>query len=52
VQRDLPYYDASISREFVDGMLQFQRDMNLIPADCAPSYEDVVATRFAADWTP
>jgi NitT/TauT family transport system substrate-binding protein len=52
VQRDLPYYDASISREFVDGMLQFQRDMGLIPADCSPSYEDVVATRFAADWTP
>jgi NitT/TauT family transport system substrate-binding protein len=52
VERDLPYYDASISREFVDGMLQFQRDMDLIPADCAPAYEDIVAVQFADAWTP
>ena len=52
VERDLPYYDASISREFVDGMLKFQRDMNLIPSDAEIGYEDVVATRFAALWKP
>jgi ABC-type nitrate/sulfonate/bicarbonate transport system substrate-binding protein len=52
VERDLPLMDASISREFVDGMLQFQRDMDLIPQDCAPAYEDVVATRYADLWTP
>ena len=52
VERDLPYFDASISREFVDGMLTFQRNMDLIPADADIAYEDVVATQFADLWTP
>lgn len=50
VERDLPYYDASISREFVDGMQQFQRNMGLLDGPVA--YEDVVATQFAPFWTP
>jgi len=50
VERDLPYYDASISREFVDGMQQFQRNMGLL--DGPVTYEDVVATQFAPRWTP
>ena len=48
VQRDLPYYDASISREFVAGMTQFQRHMGLLEGEVA--YEDVVATQFAPLW--
>jgi len=48
VERDLPFYTASISREFVDGMTAFQRKMGLIKGH--PSYEDVVATQFAPLW--
>ncbi len=48
VERDLPFYTASISREFVDGMTGFQRKMGLITGN--PSYEDVVATQFADLW--
>ncbi|MGE3644751.1 MAG: ABC transporter substrate-binding protein [Beijerinckiaceae bacterium] len=48
VERDLPFYDASISHEFVDGMTQFQRTMGLIEGH--PKYEDVVATQFADLW--
>ena len=48
VQRDIPYLNASISREFVDGMVQFQMNMGLIDAPVA--YEDVVATQFAPLW--
>jgi len=48
IERDLPYYDASISREFVDGMTAFQRNVGLLKGDVA--YEDVVATGFAHLW--
>jgi ABC-type nitrate/sulfonate/bicarbonate transport system substrate-binding protein len=41
IRRDLPFYDASISAEFVTGMNQFARD---IP------YDKVVAARFAHLW--
>jgi NitT/TauT family transport system substrate-binding protein len=50
VERDLPFYDASISPEFVKGMVEFQRNMSLIDHDVA--YEDVVATQFSKYWTP
>jgi NitT/TauT family transport system substrate-binding protein len=50
VERDLPFYDASISPEFVKGMVEFQRNMGLIDHDVA--YEDVVATQFSKYWTP
>lgn len=49
VARDLPYYDASISREFVAGMTQFQRHMGLLQGEV--TYEDVVATQFAPQWS-
>jgi len=49
VARDLPYYDASISREFVAGMQQFQMNMGLL--DATVPYEQVVATQFAPLWT-
>ncbi|MCZ6838751.1 MAG: ABC transporter substrate-binding protein, partial [Alphaproteobacteria bacterium] len=49
VERDLPYYDASISREFVSGMSQFSQDVGLIKAPL--EYEQVVATQFSELWT-
>jgi hypothetical protein len=48
IERDLPFYDPSISREFVDGMTEFQRHMGLL--DRTVSYEDVVATQFSRYW--
>jgi ABC-type nitrate/sulfonate/bicarbonate transport system substrate-binding protein len=50
VARDLPYYDASISREFVAGMVEFQMHMGLLKEPVA--YEDVVATQFSQYWKP
>lgn len=48
VERDLPYYDASVSREFVAGMTRFQKDVGLVSGTVA--YEQVVATEFSANW--
>jgi ABC-type nitrate/sulfonate/bicarbonate transport system substrate-binding protein len=48
VARDLPFYTPDISREFVDGMLEFQQHMGLIERPVP--YEDVVATRFTKLW--
>jgi NitT/TauT family transport system substrate-binding protein len=48
IRRDLPYYDASITREFVTAMNRFSRDLGILKGD--PHYEEVVATRFAALW--
>jgi NitT/TauT family transport system substrate-binding protein len=48
IRRDLPYYDASISADFVDGMTQFARDIGILEAQLA--YEQVVATQFAELW--
>lgn len=50
IQRDLPYYDASISPEFVAGMNRFSREIGILGGD--PAYEDVVATQFAPFWSP
>ena len=49
IQRDVPYYDASISAEFVAGMNQFARDVGILKG--FPRYEDVVATEFRDLWT-
>ncbi|MEA2955945.1 MAG: hypothetical protein QOJ58_1445, partial [Alphaproteobacteria bacterium] len=49
IRRDLPYYDASISREFVTGMNQFARDIGILKGDVP--YESVVATQFSPLWT-
>ncbi|CAH1677263.1 ABC transporter substrate-binding protein [Hyphomicrobiales bacterium] len=48
IRRDLPYYDATISEDFVKGMNAFSRDMGILSADV--SYSDVVATQFAHLW--
>jgi NitT/TauT family transport system substrate-binding protein len=48
IRRDLPYYDATLSREFVAGMADFARSRGILDGDV--SYEGVVATRFAPLW--
>jgi NitT/TauT family transport system substrate-binding protein len=48
IRRDLPYYDPSISREFVTGMNAFARDLGILQGEVA--YEKVVATEFAYLW--
>jgi ABC-type nitrate/sulfonate/bicarbonate transport system substrate-binding protein len=48
IRRDLPYYDASISPEFVDGMNAFARGIGILKGH--PCYSDVVATQFSALW--
>jgi NitT/TauT family transport system substrate-binding protein len=49
VTRDLPYYDASISSDFVAGMTQFDRDVGLQAGSF--EYGQVVAGQFADQWT-
>jgi NitT/TauT family transport system substrate-binding protein len=48
IRRDLPYYDASISRDFVAGMNQFARDVGILKGQ--GPYESVVAARFSDLW--
>ena len=48
IRRDLPYYDASISKSFVAGMNQFARDIGILTGEVA--YEGVVATQFSHLW--
>jgi NitT/TauT family transport system substrate-binding protein len=48
IRRDLPYYDASISRDFVAGMNQFARDVGILKGQAL--YENVVATGFSNLW--
>ena len=48
IRRDLAYYDASISEEFVAGMNRFARDIGILKGD-AP-YEKVVAMQFRDLW--
>ncbi|MGY8999637.1 MAG: ABC transporter substrate-binding protein [Rhodospirillales bacterium] len=48
IQRDLPFYNAAISPEFVAGMNTFSKAMGLIDTDI--TYEDAVATQFSHLW--
>src|SRR5262245_18657480 len=48
IRRDLPYYDASISEDFVAGMNQFSRAAGILKGN--PAYDRVVATRFQRYW--
>ena len=48
IRRDLPYYDASISNEFVAGMNQFGRNAGILKGN--PAYDQVVATQFSSYW--
>jgi ABC-type nitrate/sulfonate/bicarbonate transport system substrate-binding protein len=48
VRRDLPFYQAQLSPEFVSGMNRFARDIGILDADVP--YERVVATEFSSLW--
>jgi ABC-type nitrate/sulfonate/bicarbonate transport system substrate-binding protein len=48
IRRDLPYYDPSISRDFVAGMNQFSGDVGILAGEVP--YEGVVATQFSHLW--
>jgi len=48
VARDLPFYDPSISPDFVAGMTAFQRHVGLLRGSVA--YDQVVATEFSQLW--
>ena len=48
IRRDLPYYDAALSPEFVAGMMEFARGQGLLTTTVA--YTDVVAAQFAPLW--
>lgn len=49
IRRDLPYYDARITPQSVNGLNAFARDLGLLHADVA--YQDVVAMQFSAAWS-
>jgi len=49
IRRDLPYYDASITPSFVEGMNAFARNIGILKGH--PRYEDVVATQFSSLWS-
>jgi NitT/TauT family transport system substrate-binding protein len=48
IRRDLPYYDAKITPDFVAGMNAFARDIGILKGEVP--YERVVATQFAPLW--
>jgi NitT/TauT family transport system substrate-binding protein len=48
IRRDLPYYDATLSREFVAAMTAFARSQGALKGEVP--YETVVATQFASLW--
>jgi ABC-type nitrate/sulfonate/bicarbonate transport system substrate-binding protein len=48
IERDVPFYDATISPEFVTGMNQFSRDVGILSGD--PGYNNIVATQFRDLW--
>jgi ABC-type nitrate/sulfonate/bicarbonate transport system substrate-binding protein len=48
IRRDLPFYDATISPDFVAGMNAFARDMGILRGDVP--YDRVVATQFSGCW--
>jgi ABC-type nitrate/sulfonate/bicarbonate transport system substrate-binding protein len=48
IRRDLPYYDPTISPEFVAGMSQFARDVGILKGQLP--YEQAVATQFSKEW--
>jgi NitT/TauT family transport system substrate-binding protein len=50
VERDLPFYDATLRRQSIASLNSFARDVGLLDSD--PSYEDVVATEFQHLWEP
>jgi ABC-type nitrate/sulfonate/bicarbonate transport system substrate-binding protein len=49
VRRDLPYYDPTITDDFVRGMNQFSRDVGILKGD--PPYDRVVAQQVRSFWS-
>ncbi len=50
VERDLPFYDATLSRHSIAALNRFARDVGLLDGDVP--YEDVVAAQFESLWAP
>jgi ABC-type nitrate/sulfonate/bicarbonate transport system substrate-binding protein len=48
VRRDLPWYDATLSRDFIAGMTAFLRSQGVLSTDVP--YEQIVATQYAQFW--
>jgi NitT/TauT family transport system substrate-binding protein len=48
VRRDLPFYDATLSRDFITGMTSFLRGQGVLSGDVP--YEQIVATQYAQYW--
>jgi NitT/TauT family transport system substrate-binding protein len=48
IERDAPFYDAEITHDAVDGLINFAKGYGLIK-DAVP-YEDLVATQFSHLW--
>jgi ABC-type nitrate/sulfonate/bicarbonate transport system substrate-binding protein len=48
IERDVPFNDAAISREAIDGLMNFAVSAGLIKA--AVPYDEVVATQFRHLW--
>jgi ABC-type nitrate/sulfonate/bicarbonate transport system substrate-binding protein len=48
IRRDLPFYDAAISKTFVSDMNEFGRDAGILQGH--PAYENVVAAQFSPLW--
>jgi ABC-type nitrate/sulfonate/bicarbonate transport system substrate-binding protein len=48
IERDLPFYDAAISEETVNGLNRFAQSVGLLAEPV--SYEQVVAARFRDLW--
>jgi ABC-type nitrate/sulfonate/bicarbonate transport system substrate-binding protein len=48
IQRDLPYYDPTISPESVTGMNAFAQRLGIL--DCDVPYESIVATGMQSLW--
>ena len=48
VERDLPFYTAAITEDFVVGMNKFQKNVGLVTGDF--KYGQVVATQFMSEW--
>jgi NitT/TauT family transport system substrate-binding protein len=49
IQRDLPFYNAAITPDFITGMNKFSQAMGLI--DAPVSFQEAVATQFTELWT-
>jgi hypothetical protein len=48
VERNLPFYSANLSHEFIAGMTEFQLNMGMIHAPVP--YENIAATQFSHLW--